>query len=75
VEGFDLFLYDLVNDSLEQLTSHPAMDRWPRFSRDGTQILFHSLRTGTQGLYIYDRATKTIRAVNTRTVNAAFGDW
>jgi len=75
VEGFDIFLYNLVDETLEQLTTDPAMDRWPRFSRDGTQILFHSLRTGTPALHVYDRATKTVRVLNTGAVNSSFGDW
>ncbi len=73
--NFDIVIFDLVENKAEQITTEPAMDRWPRFSPDGQRLLFHSNRTGVNALYIYDRETKTTKPINTGTVNSAFGDW
>lgn len=73
--NFDIVVYDLIDNVADLIITDPAMDRFPRFSRDGSYILFHSNRTGTNALYIYDRATRTTRPVNTGTVNSSYGDW
>ena len=74
-KNFNIAVYDLVEKKARVIIDDPAMDRWPRFSKDGTRILFHSNRTGTDALYIYDRVARTTRALNTGTINASFGDW
>ena len=74
-KNFDIAVYDLVEKTARVVIDDPAMDRWPRFSRDGKKILFFSNRTGTNALYVYDRVARTTRALNTGTVNSSFGDW
>lgn len=73
--NFDIVVYDLVKNVADLIIVDPAMDRYPRFSRDGKKILFHSDRTGVNALYIYDRETRTTRPPNVGTVNSAYGDW
>jgi len=74
-QNFDIALYDLVTKTSTLITTDPAMDRWPRFSRDGSRILFHSNRTGTNALHVYDIRRRTIRPLNTGTINSSYGDW
>jgi TolB protein len=73
--NFNIVVYDLVKDVADLIIIDPATDRYPRFSPDGLKILFHSNRTGTNALHVYDRATKTTRALNTGAANSAYGDW
>jgi len=74
-ENFDIVLYDLIKNTADLIVADPATDRYPRFSPDGTKILFHSNRTGVFTLYMFDRGTRTTRPVNTGTVNSSHGDW
>ena len=74
-KNFDIAVYDLVEKKAKIVIDDPAMDRWPRFSKDGSKILFYSNRTGTNALYIHDRVNRTTRALNTGTINSSFGDW
>jgi TolB protein len=56
--GFDLYLFDLLTGYEEQITDHPANDRSPAWSPDGTQIVFVSDRDGRDALWLYDLDTK-----------------
>jgi tricorn protease len=55
----DLYIFDLVNPSLVQVTNDPRTDRDPMWIGDA--IYFNSDRTGTFNLYRYDIATKQTR--------------
>ena len=55
----DLYIFDLVNPSLVQVTNDPRTDRDPMWIGDA--IYFNSDRTGTFNLYRYDIASKQTR--------------
>ncbi|HEY6196230.1 MAG TPA: hypothetical protein VI504_14435 [Candidatus Eisenbacteria bacterium] len=60
--GYDVFLYDLVADSLVSLTglNSAGDDRHPSISSDGDVIVFQSNRAGGGGqydLYLFTRST------------------
>ena len=42
----ELFLYDLETQVEEQFTFHPAVDWFPMWSPDGSQVVFSSMRHG-----------------------------
>jgi len=71
----EITLFDLVAGRRHTIASDPATDRWPRISMNGNLILFHSDRSGTNALYVYDIKRKTTRALNTGTINSSYGDW
>jgi TolB protein len=60
----DLFRVRLDGSDLEQLTSNPQRDLWPRFSPDGASLVFFS-RRDTEGefdeLYLLELASGEIR--------------
>jgi len=55
----DLYIFDLTNPSLEQITNDPRTDRDPMWI--GGAIYFNSDRSGTFNLYRYELATKQTR--------------
>ncbi len=55
----DLYIFDLTNPSLEQITNDPRTDRDPMWI--GGAIYFNSDRSGTFNLYRYEIATKQTR--------------
>jgi tricorn protease len=55
----DLYIFDLTNPSLEQITNDPRTDRDPMWIGGG--IYFNSDRSGTFNLYRYEIATKQTR--------------
>lgn len=44
--NFDLYSIDPDGGAVTRLTTDPAADRYPRFSHDGSQLLFASRRSG-----------------------------
>src|SRR5712691_7162029 len=48
----DIFVLDLSNGVLTNLTNHPAADSAPAWSPDGSKIAFASGRTGTSELFV-----------------------
>jgi tricorn protease len=55
----DLYIFDLTNPSVEQITNDPRTDRDPMWIGGG--IYFNSDRSGTFNLYRYEIATKQTR--------------
>ncbi len=55
----DLYIFDLSNPSLVQITDDPRTDRDPMWAGDA--IYFNSDRSGTFNLYRYEIATKQTR--------------
>jgi tricorn protease len=55
----DLYIFDLTNPSLEQITNDPRTDRDPMWI--GGAIYFNSDRSGTFNLYRYEIASKQTR--------------
>lgn len=54
--NFDIFVLDLSQQCVQQITFSPALDQDPVFSPDGKNILFTSDRSGTNQLFliVYD---------------------
>lgn len=57
----DVWVYDLRNNTSEQITNDPAMDMLPVWV--GDTIYFVSDRDYTQNLFAYDTKTKAVRKV------------
>ncbi|HJZ74165.1 MAG TPA: protein kinase [Vicinamibacterales bacterium] len=62
----DVWIYDVVRATLSRLTTNPAPDRSPLWSRDGQRILFTSVRANYPELY-------SISADGTGTEERLFG--
>ncbi len=52
--NWEIYLLDLESSNEYNLSQHPAEDRSPALSPDGTQIAFESNRDGNWDLYILD---------------------
>ena len=50
--NFDIWIMDLVGGSSTRFTNDAALDAWPVWSPDGTQIVFSSTRKGNPNLYL-----------------------
>ena len=50
-DGSDVWIYDLARGSRNPLTTDPAQDQTPLWTRDGRQVVFTSIRGGSWGLY------------------------
>jgi dipeptidyl aminopeptidase/acylaminoacyl peptidase len=59
----------------KQLTSAKKSDRHPRWSPDGTSILFESTRSGTGQLWLVDAAGGEPRQLTTVSTGAGTGIW
>ncbi len=77
----DIYAINVDRDGLIRLTSHPADDRDPAFSPDGTQLAFASHRDGNWDIYRMDiDSGVTTRLTFSNTYEAApawspDGDW
>lgn len=71
----DIYVYNLVTNTLEVIVSHPEMDNQPVWSPDGKEIVFLARRTGTSQLYIYDVAAATTRQVSDEAVHVFHPNW
>lgn len=49
--NWDIFLLEPATGQVHQMTENAVLDRKPKFSPDGTAILFQSERDGTNELY------------------------
>jgi Tol biopolymer transport system component len=45
----DVYVVSLKGGALRRLTTHPSVDKWPYWSRDGQWLYFCSMRTGEPG--------------------------
>jgi serine/threonine-protein kinase len=50
-EGIDIWVWDLVGETLTRLTFDPAQDEYPVWTPDGRQILFASFRDKAWGIF------------------------
>ncbi len=64
--GPDIHTVDVDGDIERRVTEHPAWDTDPRWSPDGTQILFTSRRDGHGALFIVDLDGRIVRKVTDR---------
>jgi dipeptidyl aminopeptidase/acylaminoacyl peptidase len=72
----NLWLADLARKSPpRRLTSSTKADRHPRWSPDGTKILFESTRSGENQLWVIDVAGGEARQLTTVATGASNGIW
>ncbi|MFH1129693.1 MAG: DPP IV N-terminal domain-containing protein [Pseudomonadota bacterium] len=67
----DIYLMDMSNQHLSQITADRALDVDPQFSADGQRIYFSSDRNNIFNLYVYGLKSKQVRQV-TNVVGGAF---
>lgn len=63
----DVWIYDLVQATSERLTDWEGTDNVPMWDHTSGKIYFHSDRTGTLNLYVYDPVDKSTKPVTTFT--------
>jgi dipeptidyl aminopeptidase/acylaminoacyl peptidase len=59
--NLDLFAVNPVSGAARNLTCHPATDKYPACSFDGTRIAFVSDREGSDALYVMDADGSNVR--------------
>lgn len=59
----DIWVFDFQHKTTARVTSDPLVEAAPVWSRDGTQILYRSNRSGLTNLYIRDLSTGADRAL------------
>jgi tricorn protease len=71
----DVWLAASTGGPARRLTSHPAVDRGPRFSPDGTRVAFTSARTGADQVHVLDLAGGEPVQVTRHTEGSVLQDW
>jgi TolB protein len=71
----DIYTIRADGSGERQLTWHPETDNWPRWSPDGTQILFSSRRDGANALFIMDLDGAIVRKVTDERFTVQGADW
>jgi Tol biopolymer transport system component len=80
----DIWVFDFERETTARVTSDPLVEASPVWSRDGTQILYRSNRTGLMNLYVRDLSAGIDRALFSNalqwhahggTRNAVPNDW
>lgn len=71
----DLWTVPSTGGVARALTRHPAVDRFPVFSPDGTQLAFMSLRDGTYQVHVMPAAGGPPRQVTFHSEGASPQDW
>ncbi|MGB0384197.1 MAG: TolB family protein, partial [Ardenticatenaceae bacterium] len=56
----DIYIFDLADNNVTQLTQEAALDQHAAWSPDGQQLVFVSDRSGNEQLYLYDLASQQI---------------
>ncbi|WP_444902552.1 hypothetical protein ACJJIG_10605 [Microbulbifer sp. SSSA007] len=72
--NYELWLRQLDGRS-ERLTENPALDARPNWSPRGDQLVFHSTRGGSMNIWLYDLATKSVRALTQSEAGARQPVW
>jgi Tol biopolymer transport system component len=72
---YDIFLYDLCTDTLNQLTTGEAWNDYPRFSPDGSKIAFGSTRSGKQEIWTMNTDGSDAKSVTADLKWADFPTW
>jgi tricorn protease len=71
----DLWQTSSLGGTARRLTFHPAVDRLPRFNRDGRRIAFVSDREGSDQVFVMDLAGGTPRRVTSHSEGSLVYDW
>jgi Tol biopolymer transport system component/predicted Ser/Thr protein kinase len=71
----DLYRLTLTTGAEERLTSHTRDNFSPRFSPDGSRILYHSNRTGNYEIWVLDPAGRTERQLTSHPAQDLEADW
>ena len=74
LENYEIVLLQADGSDVTNLTKHPAYDVEPRWSPDGTQILFTSDRDGT-GFYVMNADGTDLRRVTDAEAEYATASW
>lgn len=69
--GWNIELFNLADKAWRKLTDDPVIDMYPKFTADGSALLFSSERNNVYNIFRYDFAAQTISAL-TREMNGAF---
>ncbi len=57
----EIMLYDVQTKETTNISNHPSRDEIPSWSPDGKNLIFHSNRTGSKEIFIYNLANKEIK--------------
>jgi len=71
----DLWLLDAEGVPVRALTTHPAADEEPEFSRDGRLVLFDSDRGGSNDLFALERGSGTVDQLTFGPAKIDHGAW
>jgi eukaryotic-like serine/threonine-protein kinase len=69
--NFDIYVQQVSGGGASRITHHPADEITPKFSPDGTKIVFHSNRAGG-GIYVIDALGGEERKIADRGVHPSF---
>jgi len=69
--NYNIFLFDIENQSIKSLTDNPYNNMQPAFSPDGKRIAFISNRNGIDNIYLYEMADGSVFPV-TDIISGAF---
>lgn len=83
--NWEVYVMDADGANVSRLTNHPKADARPKWSRDGTKIIFHSTRDGTSEteledgseyeIYIMDADGSNVRRLTFNRVFDGHPDW
>lgn len=68
----EIFVLDLADGTLQNVSSDAGDDNWPRWSPNGQQIAFHSNRDGNYNIFVVNADGSGLRRV---TSDAALDQW
>jgi TolB protein len=73
--NLDLFVQPVPGGPAVQLTSGPAWDGYPRFSPDGTRLVFASDRSGALALWTMNTDGTGLRRITRNALHSALPEW
>ncbi len=68
----EIYIVDLADEHLENLTNHPGRDWIPRWSPSGKYIAFNSERDGNREIYLINPGGDNLLRI---TDNPAYDGW
>lgn len=72
---FELFVFDLSARVLNRLTENEAVDRWPKWSPDGSKIMFFSDRDGDFEIYVMELGNGALTQLTDNNSDDGFASW